>query len=550
MSKTTVLIPFLRGSRTDWLTEAIGSLPKGTPYLLLENDGELAEALNAGLEAAKTEFVFRMDADDILAENSLPILESAAWDVDVAYPTLNFVSETLIHMETRRAAAFCPHRLRVENYVAGTSLFRPEKALEVGGFREMAALEDWDLWVRMMRAGHKFKGVPEAVLHYRQHPDSRNRRKGAEELQAIRDGARDAIGPEPDLKASFYYQASYPTTYWRCLLPARHLPGQAIDHAKVQFLENDSLGFPEHRGPTAVWQFPGDGGRATMIAEMQQQGIRVLVEADDSYLENSPMGSPGWVKKLKPTQKEIERGNVRDGVHSLEAFTKIIPWVDGLTVTTEHLAKRYRKYNPNVFVCPNQIDPPDWPEPKSEPVPELGWEKDDGVFRIGWFASPSHAADTKLVARALEWASEQPDVLVVTMGLDPVWPFTRLHIPWSNDMGVYRRMLGWLDVGLAPVVQTPWAACRSDLKALEMGVSGVAPVLSDAIPYHGYKGPCLRAKDAREFLHHVKHLVKNRDEARQLAGAAREHVLMERTVEKNIHRWQEAVEPQTVKRAA
>jgi hypothetical protein len=518
----TVVIPFLNGGNEAWLREAIGSLPIGTPYLVAHNDGELAEALNQALRQVETEFVLRLDADNRLHRDAIPFLLDLAWDTDVTYPSLLLTDEELRPVEFLKAPAFCPNRLLEKNYIDGGALFRPEKALAVGGYRDLPILEDWDLWVRMHRAGATFKAVPEAILYYRQHPGSRN--KSVDPVGTHERLRAQIVGSTPDLKASFYYQQTYATTYWRCLLPARHLPGQAVDHPPFKpAREHDDgtldLAFPEHRG-AAVWQFPGDAVRAVLMSEQQEQGTRVLVETDDNYFDASPLGNPGWTKT-------IQKGRG----HSLEAHRRIIPWVDGVIVTTAQLANRYRKHNPNVYVCPNQLDPADWPEPDAS----------NGRFRVGWFASPSHAGDAKLVHRALEWASRQDDVEVYTMGFDPGWSFRRWHFPWSNDLGVYRKLLGTLDVGLAPVVETPWSVCRSDLKALELSAAQAAPVLSDATPYRTYEGPCLRATSAKDFLHHVKHLVTHRDEARQLGREARGYVMRERTMPRHIGDWQEAV---------
>ena len=52
----------------------------------------------------------------------------------------------------------------------------------------------------------------------------------------------------------------------------------------------------------------------------------------------------------------------------------------------------------------------------------------------------------------------------------------------------------------------------------------------------------LKAKDAKGFLHALKHLVANRDEARQLAQAAREYALSERTTEAQVHLWRQAID--------
>lgn len=517
----TVIIPFQRGSNEEWLRVAVGSLPKDQRYLLLENDGELADALNEGLRQADTEFVFRLDADDFIEPGALDFLVSLAWDADVTYPTFRFVDQDLAQIGEYKAAPFCPNRLLQSNYIPGTSLFRPEKALQVGGYREMPVGEDWDLWVRMSRAGARFKGVQEAVYDYRKHSAGRNT-VSAERFGEVKDDLyQQVVGERPTLAASFYHQATLAQTYHRCLLPARFLPGQALDFPLAELLTEDSFAFPQHQG-TAVYQFPGDVARAVMMCEMRESGIRVLIEADDSYFEAGPYDN-GWEENVNS-----------EGKPSRAWFRKCLQeFSDGVVVTTDHLAQRYSKLNPNVFVCPNQIDPADWPQPN---------KPDDGITRIGWFASPSHSRDATLIRPALEWASRQPGVEVIIIGLDPGWKFKRLQIPWSNDMGVYRQLVGMLDIGLAPVVETPWAKCRSDLKALEYAIAGVCPVLSDTVPYLPYEGACYRAKGAKDFTNIVKQLIANPSETSQMAIEARTHVLEKRTVEQNIHLWRQAIE--------
>lgn len=530
LDAVTVLIPFQEGGNEVWLKQAIGSLPKGVRYMVLRNDGELAEAMNEGLRQATTEFVFRLDADDLLYPRCLEFLADLAWDCDVTYPTLVFHYENLEPMAMQvEAPKFSEGRLQIWNIVPGCSLFNREKALQVGGFRDLPMWEDWDLWVRMWRAGAKFKPVPEARVVYRQHGETRNKQVPPDSL------LREIVGEEPDFKATFYHQHVAATAYWRCQLPARHLPGVSVANPEIQNIgteEEPVLSFPRHRG-AGIWQFPGDHMSALSMVNLQEQGHRNLVEVDDNYLAPSRYMS-GWTKG-------------QDSSSSLETHRNIVEKIaDGVIVTTDHLGRVYRKVNPNIFVCPNQIDPDDWPEPITSGNP----------FRIGWFASLSHKADVPLVKRALEWASKQDGVEVVCMGVGatrvinsetgtdvfrPWWKFRYRHIPWSNDMGVYRKMMGMLDVGLAPVVENPWSSCRSDLKALEYAMAGACPVLSRAEPYRTYGGSCLFAKNGKDFLHQVKYLVAHQDEARQIAAEARDYVLKERTVQGNIWRYEEAL---------
>ena len=214
----------------------------------------------------------------------------------------------------------------------------------------------------------------------------------------------------------------------------------------------------------------------------------------------------------------------------------------GIICSTDYLSNFYRKRYPGkpVFVCPNQMEPDDWPQrgPANVTYP------DDGILRIGWFASPSHIEDCYLIERGLEWAAKQEGVEVCVMGLEPTWwKFPFRYIPWSNDLSVYQACVGRLDIGLAPIKNDVWSLCRSDLKALDYGVCSIAPIISNNAPYSmwTHEENCLKASTPKEFLYHIKRLVNNPRERQELSNAAHAYVVSERTIEKNVWRWQEAI---------
>lgn len=291
------------------------------------------------------------------------------------------------------------------------------------------------------------------------------------------------------------------------------------------------VAFPDHHG-TAVLQFASDAWRALATEHMRTQEIRVLVEADDNYLMHpgkSVLERSGWGMKIG------ERPFTREG-HRLIASR-----ADGVITATSYLADRYREVNPHVYVCPNGVDPADWPEP----------EETDEVLRIVWAASFGHEADAGLVRRAMEWASRQPGVQVFTIGLDPVqhvrpkhrWRFRHGHVPMIPDLDAYRDSLRHFDIGIAPIVPSAHGLGRSDLKALEYAMGLVCPVLSDVRPYEAWTDGenCLKARDEHEWLRVIKHLVAYPDEAKQLARSARAYTLAERTHTAQVHLWQEAI---------
>ena len=329
--------------------------------------------------------------------------------------------------------------------------------------------------------------------------------------------------PVEPVLATFYAQATPACTYLRCQLPARYLPGVVRGDLDTVMLPDNGIDFPTHEG-AAVFQFAGDKMRALTARLLQvRAGVKVLVEVDDNYLMD-----PGKVIR----EKQGWGLRIGEGPHTREGHRVIAAKADGVIVTSEELAKHYRKVNPNVFVCPNTVDPADWPVPK---------KMEDGVTRVGWLASFSHMPDIPLISPALKAVSEMKGVEVHTVGINPRWSWA-MHHPWEHDLGVYRSRFQAFDIGVAPVKDTPYFRCRSDVKALEMGMGLVAPVLSDLPPYenwtHGEN--CLKAKNSKEFRRQVEWLIRNPEERLALAEAARGYALT-RTPERMIDCWKEAV---------
>lgn len=539
----TVVVPFKRGGNETWLRQATGGFPVGQKLVVVENDGEMAEALNDAItNHVQTDWVYRFDADDVALPGLLHLLRDAVWDgTDVAYPTMLLSFENadgdLVPVGVHHADPFCPKRLEIANYISGASLFRRERFVEVGGYRDLLALEDWDLWLRMLQVGAKFKAKPDAFFHYRQVGGSRN--KISPKLGAKLDREIRGDNPAGDCVATFYYSGTPYTAHLRCVNPAKHLPAVAQPMHYIpssQHEEQPAVRFPHQRGKTAVFQFGSTQMDSLVQRWMQLNGVGVFIEVDDNYtrLVGSTSKKAGWQSKVLEVDHKSGLVNPSKQKPSVEGHLRMVRAADGVICATEYLAKAYREHNENVWVCPNQVQPDEWPDPPFKP--------NDDVFRIGWFAAGPHHVDFPLVAKALRWASKQPGVQVVLMGLEPPRDLDCVVLPFHDDWNVYRVALGQLDVGIAPITPTPFALGRSDLKALDYAMGGAAPILQDCEPYEEWAAgeTCLKAKTPDDWLRCVKHLVYNRPRAKEIAAAARAYTLGERTFEKNVGKWTEA----------
>lgn len=336
--------------------------------------------------------------------------------------------------------------------------------------------------------------------------------------------------PEPCL-ATWWRQKTAGTTYWRCSIPAKYLPGQvcSLTTSDLTEPEPDRFEFPWQRG-AAVWQFPANATRALCMAKMQDLGVKVLVEVDDNYLMPAP-SLPGARGPGSDWSLTLDR---MTDLHSVQAHKRIVPWVDGVIVSTDELAERYSRLNPEVFVCPNAADPDDWPLAEIEPE---RWR------RIGYAASDSHMYDAALIDRALDWAWRQKGVKLVKLGLGSLaWRYPHEQVPWADSHEDYRRNLRQLHVGLCPLKRGPWADCKSDVKAVEYTLSGVLPLVQDAPPYAAWRGVVPTAKGPKQWQRIVRWAVKARwDELQDAWRQAYEFVLANRMIGQHIDEWRRAV---------
>ncbi|MFZ7112555.1 MAG: tetratricopeptide repeat protein [Desulfatiglandales bacterium] len=123
-------------------------------------------------------------------------------------------------------------------------------------------------------------------------------------------------------------------------------------------------------------------------------------------------------------------------------------------------------------------------------VPELSWAPKENIT-IGWAGSTGHTEDLKWIAPLLkDICLTHPQVRFSFMGGRQ--QYDEVFGGLANDqfsytpggvLSEYFTFLESLDIGLAPLKETPFNAGRSDVKFIEYASRGVVPVLSDFGPY-------------------------------------------------------------------
>lgn len=152
-------------------------------------NGGLAKARNTGFEAARTPYVFVLDADNMIYPRCVERLSAALENCDAhfAYSYLNKFGEAdgLMNAKVWRAAAF-----RKGNYLDAMVLMRKGVWESLGGYRShgIQGWEDYDFWLRLAKIGGWGVLVPEILAAYRVHMRSmlhRETNPNAEQLQGF-----------------------------------------------------------------------------------------------------------------------------------------------------------------------------------------------------------------------------------------------------------------------------------------------------------------------------------------------------------------------------
>ncbi len=193
---------------------------------------------------------------------------------------------------------------------------------------------------------------------------------------------------------------------------------------------------------------------------------KLVYEIDDDVFHVDPVNFGAW----RNFQMEDKRESVR---HCAQV-------ADLVTVTTEPLAEIMREFNPNVAVLNNAL--PAW-------VLEMTRTRKDALT-VGWAGGCSHGRDITEISTVLRRFLERDrkDVHLHLVGTDyrGVVTYDRArYSKWEIDPRKYFENLDF-DIGLAPLSDNIFNACKSHVKALEYAAMGIPVIATDLPPYRSF----------------------------------------------------------------
>lgn len=256
------------------------------------------------------------------------------------------------------------------------------------------------------------------------------------------------------------------------------------------------------------------------IEWLKKQGIKVIMDIDDFWN----------VDQRHPMYEQIKKQGIA------EKKVGFLKAVDYITCTTEFFANEIKKRLgvKNVLVFPNAVDETE-PQFQSNPL------KSDKV-RFGWLGGSSHLYDIELMKSGIESVQNEykDKTQFVLCGFDlrgsvheinkttgqvtqrPIQPhetvwskyeqiftsgykvldnnyknfllsyvqsdYPSMDVPyvrrWTQDITKYALNYNYFDVSLAPLVESHFNSCKSQLKVIEAGFHKKAIIASETMPYN------------------------------------------------------------------
>jgi GT2 family glycosyltransferase len=150
----------------------------------------LGPALDAGLRASEHEIVARMDSDDVSApdrfEKQLPLVEAGA---DIVGSGLWEFGSSIDDVVGRRTPPTDPEEIRRvvrfrDPFNHPTVVYRRSAVQAAGGYADMALMEDYLLFTRMVTGGAVPANLAEPLVHYRVGDGAYARRGGRRLLRS------------------------------------------------------------------------------------------------------------------------------------------------------------------------------------------------------------------------------------------------------------------------------------------------------------------------------------------------------------------------------
>ncbi|NLE45718.1 MAG: glycosyltransferase [Chloroflexi bacterium] len=220
-------------------------------------NGGTASARNVGIQNSTGTYLQFLDADDIILPGKLTtqvrLLETHP-TVDIVYSSFRCFQDDQCELhppDWLRPPSRDPYRELVSGsaFPLHAALARRDSVESVGMFdSELISAEDWDLWIRLARAGHGFMYHEDLYALYRQHASSKTRRRARwrhAHVLVMENLRRLAEGEEELQRVNWYIHASRNYVLWALALLADGEHALSREAFREAYSLNTHLGYSQ-----------------------------------------------------------------------------------------------------------------------------------------------------------------------------------------------------------------------------------------------------------------------------------------------------------------
>ena len=269
-------------------------------FRLIRNPGQgLVDALNAGLALARHDLVARMDADDLMHPRRIELQRAMMLqepDTAVLGSRVKAFAEPSLS-EGFRAYVDWQNGCVSSNAIAAdiyleaplahpSVMLRRSVVQAAGGYRHGDFPEDYELWLRLHRLGHRLDKLPQRLLHWRDGParlsrtDRRYRRDAFDVLRA------DYLATDARVQA-----AAHRLAIWGAGRRTRRRVDLLLEHGfqPIAWIDIDpnKIGNRISDAPVVPPDWLRRRPRPFVLSYVAVHGARALIEAELTRLDYS-----------------------------------------------------------------------------------------------------------------------------------------------------------------------------------------------------------------------------------------------------------------------
>lgn len=263
---------------------------------------------------------------------------------------------------------------------------------------------------------------------------------------------------------------------------------------------------------------------ANEIIRLKKKRVKVLYEIDD-YIHG--------VSKLK--HHEFKGHYTKRVIEEHELCMRLS---DAVIVSTDFLAKRYQKFNRNIFVCKNAVEASRY---------DLEIPKRNSI-NIGWAGSLGHTEAVNSWIPGIQMIMEEHDeTRFISIGA-PIAENPSLQLT-GRSIGLppcmienFPGAMTNFDIAIAPSLHNNFYAGKSDLRFLETGALGI-PLVGDPFVYDQiiHKETGMIADNAHDAYTAIKTLIEDEELYEEVSWNVKDYVHSERSMDgKGCQQWERA----------